>query len=67
LAHISPHGAYEFDATSTVGAIIENSADFRQFSISAVIIMPAEMVDLLFFLGSMIKNSVISLLPLSES
>jgi hypothetical protein len=38
-------------AISIVGARIENSADCRQFRISAVSMIPAAIVDLLFFFG----------------
>ncbi|MCY1186398.1 hypothetical protein D9M73_272670 [compost metagenome] len=54
-------------ATSTVGARIENSADWRQFSTRAVIMIPAAIVLLLFFLGIRMNHSVISRRPVSGS
>jgi len=54
-------------ATSTVGASTENSADWRQFRISAVSMIPAATVLLLFFFGNSTKNSTIRRRPLSAS
>jgi hypothetical protein len=54
-------------AISRVGARISSSAECRQLRISAVIMMPAAMVDLAFFLLISRKNSRISGLPLSAS
>ena len=50
-----------------VGARMENSADCRQLRINAVIMTPAAIVDLLFFLGTQMNHSVIRRLPLSLS
>ena len=54
-------------ATSIVGARIVNSADCRQLRTSAVIMIPAAMVDLLFFFGINTNHSVISRRPVLGS
>ncbi|MNP48759.1 hypothetical protein D3C76_1428980 [compost metagenome] len=57
----------ELSAISLVGAKMMNSAESRQLRISAVSMIPAAIVDLLFFLGmqsitSRIRRSPVSLL-----
>ncbi len=66
-ATMSRAGAKELLATSMVGARMRNSAERRQFRVSAVIMMAAALDDLLFFLLISRKNSVISRLPVSGS
>ena len=60
---MSRAGLNEFVATSIVGARIVNCADCRQLSTSAVIMIPAAIVLLLFFFGRQTNHSVISLRP----
>ena len=52
-------------ATSFVGARISNSSSSRQHKIKAVSMMPAAMVDLVFFLLISRPNSRMSCLPVS--
>ncbi|MNI98870.1 hypothetical protein D3C73_1578060 [compost metagenome] len=60
-------GTKLLSATSLVGARIRCSSSSRQHRITAVSMMPAAMVDLVFFLLISRKNSRISWLPVSAS
>ncbi|MNE54372.1 hypothetical protein D3C80_1491460 [compost metagenome] len=60
-------GLNELSATSLVGARIRCSSSSRQQSTTAVSMIPAAMVDLVFFLLISSRNSRISCRPVSAS